>query len=163
MYTQVTASQIQNLIDSQTFAQLKAIKNKNVKAVQLTAEVVEKILAEGGYQTVVLDDAGQALLETTNKKIAANDWLVTNMLAGYDNSYVVGAAKFPTLYEATAEEGVYAPISGERTVYRVAENIEFEAPWGGAMKIRSGGVVVPDGDKFYGINPEEFESTYSVV
>lgn len=38
MYTQVTASQIQDSINSKTFAQMKAIKNKNVKAVQLTTQ-----------------------------------------------------------------------------------------------------------------------------
>ena len=43
------------------------------------------------------------------------------------------------------------------------QNLEFKAPWGESMKIRGEGVIVPDGENFYGINPEEFKATHSEV
>lgn len=165
MYTQVNVSQINQMINDGVLVPLQAIKDKNVRAIELTQEVVNHMIANGGYQTVVLDEKGRASVETTNKKLNAGDWLVTNQIATHDNSYVVSSEKFFKLYEKTNTPDVYKPISGVRTAYKIPQdmNLEFEAPWGGMMKIRSGGVLVADGDKFYGINPEEFVATYSIV
>ena len=162
MYTKTTPQGIRQMIASGALKEMKAIKDKNVRAIQLSESVAAQ-MKESGYQTVAIDDDGSLLVETTNKKIATGDWILTNQIEGHNNSYVISGAKFPTLYEATPEADIYKPISGVRAVYETSQNFEFEAPWGGDMKIRSGGVLVADGDKFYGINPEEFKATYSVA
>jgi hypothetical protein len=163
-YTQVDPSSINEMIKDGTLQKMTVVKDIPVKAVELTQEVVDKMLADGGYKTVVIDDEGKPFVETTNKKINVGDFLVTNQIAGYDNSYVVPAAKFSKLYTSTDNKEIFNPVGEDRTVYMLPEgkNVVFEAPWGGDMKIRAGGVLVADGDKFYGINPEEFKATHSV-
>ena len=163
-YTKVDTAQIAEMIDNGTLTKMTVVKDVPVKAIELTQEVVDKMLAEGGYKTVVIDDEGKPFVETTNKKINVGDMLVTNQIAGYDNSYVVPAAKFVNLYTSTENKEVFNPVATDKTVYLIPEgsNLVFEAPWGGDMKIRANGVIVPDGEKFYGINPEEFKATHSV-
>jgi hypothetical protein len=163
-YTKVTNEQIAAMINDGTLTKMIAVKNIPVKAIKLTQEIVDKMLADGGYKTVVIDDEGKLFEETTNKKINVGDMLVTNQIAGYENSYVVPAAKFVNLYTPTENKEVFNPVATDKTVFLIPENtnLVFEAPWGGDMKIRAGGVIVPDGEKFYGINPEEFKATHSV-
>lgn len=164
-YTKLDTQQILEMIENRTFKKMIAVKDVPVKAILLTQDIVDKIFAEGGYKTVVIDDEGNPFTETTNNKINVADMLVTNQIAGYENSYIVGSEKFAKLYNATDNKEVFSPIGEERTVYMIPKgtNVSFEAPWGGEMKIRGGGVIVPDEEKFYGINPEEFKATYSEV
>lgn len=164
-YNKVDSDDINYLINNGTLKELIAIKDVQVKAIELTQPVVDKILAAGGYKTVVIDEQGNSFVETTNKKINVGDFLVTNQISGYDNSYVVPSAKFLTLYNKAEGQDNYMPLANERKVYLIPENLNlvFEAPWGGDMKIRASGVLVPDGDKFYGINPEEFKATHNIV
>jgi len=163
-YTQVTTTEIIDMINNGPLTKLTVVKDVPVKAVQLTQDVVDKMIANGGYQTIVVDDNGKSFVETTNKKLNVGDFFVTNQIEGQDNSYVVPAAKFVTLYTATEDKQIFNPIATDKTVYLIPEglNLSFEAPWGGEMKIRAGGVMVPDGEKFYGINPEEFKATHSI-
>jgi hypothetical protein len=165
-YTKVDAAKISELIQDGTLIKMTAVKNVPVKAIKLTQDVVDKMLAEGGYKTVVIDDEGKPFVETTNKKINIGDMLVTNQIAGYDNSYVISAEKFTKLYTAGDQPDIFNPAGEDRTVYAIPKglNLSFEAPWGGEMRIRAGGVIVPESEpgKFYGINPEEFKATHSV-
>lgn len=163
-YTKVDEKQISEMINNGSLTKMTVVKDVPIKAIELTQEIVDKMLAEGGYKTVVIDDEGKPFVETTNKKINVGDMLVTNQIAGYDNSYVVPAAKFINLYTTTENKEIFNPVATDKTVYLIPKetNLVFEAPWGGDMKIRSGGVIVPDGEKFYGINPEEFKATHSV-
>lgn len=163
-YTNVNIEQMNQLVKDGTLKPIVAVKDVAVKAVELTQEVVDKMLAGGGYQTVVIDDQGKPFVETTNKKINVGDFLVTNKIVGYENSYVVPAAKFATLYTSTEDKEVFNPVATDKNVFKIPKemNLVFEAPWGGEMKIRGGGVIVPDGEKFYGINPEEFNATHSI-
>ena len=163
-YNNVTPEGITKLINDGTLAKLTAVKDIPVKAVELTQTMVDDMLKSGGYQTVVVDDNGKQFIETTNKKLNVGDFLVTNQIEGQDNSYVVPAAKFAKLYTATENKEVFNPAGEDRIVFKLPldMNVEFEAPWGGAMKIRGGGVLVADGDKFYGINPEEFKATHRI-
>jgi hypothetical protein len=165
-YTKVTNEQIAAMINDGTLTKMIAVKNIPVKAIKLTQEIVDKMLADGGYKTVVIDDEGKPFLETTNKKINVGDMLVTNQIAGYDNSYVIPAAKFEKLYTVGDQPDTFNPAGEDRTVYSIPQglNLVFEAPWGGDMRIRAGGVIVPESEpgKFYGINPEEFKATHSV-
>ena len=46
----------------------------------------------------------------------------------------------------------------------IDENISFEAPWGEEMRIAAGGVLILNGAQdIYGIQAEEFASTYRVL
>lgn len=165
-YTQVNSTKIKEMIENKTLTKMTAVKNIPVKAIKLTQEIVDGMLAEGGYKTVVIDDEGKPFLETTNKKINVGDMFVTNQIAGYDNSYIIPAAKFEQLYTVGDKPNTFNPAGEDRTVYAIPQglNLVFEAPWGGDMRIRAGGVIVPESEpgKFYGINPEEFKATHSV-
>ena len=163
VYQAVTQDQLATMVHG--FNDLTAKKDVPVRALTLDQAQIDKINAEGGFKTVVIDENGNTMVETVNKSMLPGDHLVTNQIEGQDNSYIVTAAKFAKLYTATDDPAVFNPVGDSRTVFElpVGVNLEFEAPWGGMMKIRSGGVLVPDNEKFYGINPEEFRATYRVV
>lgn len=162
-FTKVSDEQINEMVQKGTLKEMTVVKDVPVKAVELTEKVVEEVLAQGGYKTVAIDKDGNLFPETTNKKINVGDFLVTNQIEGYENSYVVPAAKFANLYTPTENKEIFNPVATDKKVYLIPEgtNLEFEAKWG-PMFIRGGGVVVPDDEKFYGINPEELKATHSV-
>jgi HEAT repeats len=162
-YTSVSLEEMTAM--AKGFEAVVAKKDVPVKALCLGQAEIDGINAKGGFETVVVDENGKAMVETKNKAMQPGDWLVTNQIEGQNNSYIVPAAKFEKLYSASATPGVFNPVGDPKTVFVLPEgiNLEFEAPWGGAMKIRGGGVLVPDEGKFYGINPEEFKATYSEV
>lgn len=166
-YRFVTLDDVMSLIDAGVLANFTAVKNKEVVAEILTREKIDTILTRGGYETVCIDDDGFVYIETTNKNLKVGDYIVSNDIAGYDNSYIVPAAKFHQLYDAIDEiNGIYKPKGICREVYRLPHdmNLRFTAPWGSEMKIRSGGVLIfEEIDKVYGINQEEFEATYSII
>ena len=97
-YTQVNNEEINEMIKSKVLKKMTVVKDVPVKAVELNDEVVNKLLKEGGYKTVVVDNQGKIFVETTNKNINVGDYLVTNQIAGYENSYIIPATKFIKLY-----------------------------------------------------------------
>lgn len=164
-YIKVDEVQIAEMISNGTLAEMKAVKDTQVIAVELTQKSIDAMMLKGGYQTVVIDDNGKPFVETVNKNLKVGDFMVTNQIAGYNNSYVISAEKFATIYNPTENKSVFTPKPVEKTVYMIPKglNLVFMAPWGSEMKIRGGGVLVRDGEKFYGINPEEFKATHRVL
>ena len=129
--------------------------------------------------TTVYDVTTGSLIEEASVVANTGDILVgQEIMANLDltwfNSYVVSADKFKKLYKVSEEtwpsaaEKWYEPIPAPKLMYQVNENLAFPYPshWGqeGWFYLQAGGVLVPENDKeFYGINPYELASTYSLA
>ena len=125
-----------------------AMKTAAVRAEKVEpGTVVETILADGRVET---------------SKTAGPDggYRVTNPTG---EQYLVDTDKFEKLYVAGDEDGVFVPKPDPRKVLPLEMSVAFEAPWGEAMFIKEGGVLVHGGGKdVYGIQPDEFDQTYTI-
>lgn len=80
--------------------------------------------------------------------------------------YLIGTAKFESRYapeDGEAPQGYnrYRAVGGPVSCIPLTENVSFMAPWGTAMRIQAGGVLVNGGPgDVYGIQPGEFAATY---
>jgi hypothetical protein len=156
---------ITKMIEHNILQKKTAAKTALIQATNLSQNAVDKILQKGGFQSVIFTSSGDAEIETINSHINAGDWIVTQLIGGKENSYIVDADDFKELYSKTETPNMYKPRGEERKVYIIPEdmNIELEASWG-KMKIRGGGVILSNGKGgYYGINPEEFRATYSII
>ncbi len=129
---------------------------------QKTAQVkAERVGAGTEVVTLVQGEDGNLLHEATKKAGADGGYIVTNPTG---EQYLVDVKKFESVYQETEVAGVFAPVPDPRKVVPVEQNVSFEAPWGGAMRIQSGGVLVHGGlNDIYGINPKEYQETYSAL
>ncbi len=168
-FKEIDNEQIMTYIKAGILKEEQAVKDVPVKAIEITNEMLDEINKSGGYTTIVRSpENGELVKETTNKNLNVGDFLVTNQINGYDNSYVVSAEKFKKLYNPTEENNIFEPKEDIKKVYQVAENVKFEAPWGEKIDLYKGGYIVaenntPDNNQFYGINKEEFDATYSII
>ena len=152
-----TDESLKALIDSGVLEKVVVQKTKNVSA---RKGVV-------GEEVVTLVDGGE-LIETKNTVKNEGDMVVSNIIDGKANSYVVKAEKFEKLYSSTGENGPYKPVSGPIDVFILDRDVMIQRPdWGDSgsdMKLRKGAAIVAESNgKFYGINPAEFEATYTIV
>tara|TARA_B100000700_G_scaffold68939_1_gene76366 strand:+ start:39798 stop:40046 length:249 start_codon:yes stop_codon:yes gene_type:complete len=70
----------------------QAVKDVPVKAIEITNEILDEINKSGSYTTIVRSpENGELVKETTNKNLNIGDFLVTNQINGYNNSYFVSA------------------------------------------------------------------------
>ena len=123
---------------------------------QKTAQVKAEFVREGTKVETIM---ANGLHETTKTAGPDGGYRVT---AQTGEQYLVDKAKFERLYNETETPGVYAPVPDPRKVLPLDKNVVFEAPWGGPMYIRDGGVLVNGGPKdLYGIQPDEFKASYS--
>jgi len=116
--------------------------------------------------TLVENPAGGVLEETKNKASEVPSMVVTNMIDGQTNSWIVKKETFDKRYTADPnQDGKFLPVGAPvEGMFRTKENITFQAPWGSPINLAAGGVVVPDpSGGFYGINPKEFEATYDIL
>lgn len=124
---------------------------------QKTARVQAEFVPEGTALDTVMADGH---VETKNVAPEGGSMKVTNP-AG--EQYLISPAKFQARYTLT-ENGDYAPKSDPVPVLRLNEGVSFTAPWGEEMRIKAGGVLVNgSGSDIYGIQPEEFEATYTIL
>jgi hypothetical protein len=163
-YKKIDKTDFLRLIQEGLVEKLTAVKDKTVVAEILTESSINRIFEMGGYPTVCYDDEGNPFVETVNKNIRAGDYLVANVIDGRENCYVINSEKFESLYDNIEGTSVYRPKGELRTMYRLPMdmNVSFIATWGSEMKVRGGGVLIEEGDSFYGINPEEFKATYTI-
>lgn len=124
-----------------------------LKAAKVSAEFVE---AGTKVDTIMKDGH----VETTNTAPEGGAMKVTNPSG---EQYMVSPEKFASRY-ALDVDGNYAPIASPVQVKQLEENVAFKAPWGEEMRIKAGDVLVNGGPgDVYGIQPEEFAETYSIL
>lgn len=156
-----TTDEIKDLIASGTFTEIKAKKDVSVFA----------RLGKLGEECVTLAEEIEGLVETVNTVKKDGDFIVTNMIDGMQNSYIVSAEKFKELYTPVPEKnGEFKPKlkideSGrdDKTLYITDRDMQITAPWGSPMFLKAGAALMPDGEGFYGINPKLFKATYRVT
>lgn len=129
---------------------------------QKTAQVKAELVGAGTEViTLVQGEDGKLLHEATKTAGADGGYVVTNPTG---EQYLVDVKKFESVYQETDVAGIYAPVPDPRKVVPVEQNVSFEAPWGGPMRIQEGGVLVHGGpNDIYGINPKEYKETYSPI
>ena len=124
---------------------------------QKTARVKAEKVEPGTVVETVMADGH---VETTKTAGPDGGYRVTNPTG---EQYLVDTAKFDSVYEVVGG-GVFAPKPDPRKVVDLDENVSFTAPWGMPMFIKEGGVLVYGGkDDIYGIQPDEYNKTYSAV
>ena len=120
---------------------------------------------KGKVNEEVITKMANGLEETKNvvkidEKTGEAGWIVTNPDG---EEYIIEDSTFKKKYEIDPENPEqYKPKGGPVHTAKIEEDIVFEAPWGGDMKIESGGsLVINAPDDIYGIQKAEFENTYA--
>ncbi|MGM9969237.1 MAG: hypothetical protein ACI35S_02455, partial [Anaeroplasma sp.] len=142
---------------------------EGIKSGKLTIEEVAKFARiharQGELGEEIVTIMANGLEETRNtvtldEKTGEPGWVVTNPDG---EEYIVSDSTFKKKYEIDPENPEqYKPKGGPVLSTQIDEDIEFEAPWGGAMDIEAGGSLILSGpDDIYGIQKEEFENTYA--
>ena len=129
-----------------------------------TSAVTAKVGTVGQYVRTVMQNGMEETVNciATDRETGHPDWIVTNPTG---ECYVVRDSVFRDKYIPDGETiGRFLskgkPVAG----VRIDENISFEAPWGEEMRIAAGGVLILNGAQdIYGIQAEEFASTYRVL
>lgn len=100
--------------------------------------------------------------ETKNTVKEEGDMVVRNPNG---EEYIIDAKTFAKKYEKDpSNPEQYRPKGGAQLFIPVREDIEFKAPWGEEMSIKSGGMLNISGREtgdIYGIQKEEFYQTYA--
>ena len=129
-----------------------------------------------GYVSARQASASEAIETFSNGKESQDvampgDWIVTNMSAdreiirdesGRENTYVIRAAKFPTLYdrdEGSTEFGTIYKSKSRVEAIHLTGGFEILAPWN-EMQRSADGYLLLAGAEVYGNARETFEATY---
>lgn len=111
--------------------------------------------------------------ETTNTA-RPGDFIVTNLsprgeplrdAAGELNTYVITAARFPDLYEATGEDGPLGPVyraKGVVSALPLPGGFDIVAPWG-ERQTGADGYLLMNGEEVYGAGTKAFEESYELI
>lgn len=110
----------------------------------------------------------------TRDTAAPGDWVVTTLTrrgrvlrkAGYANTYVVRAEKFPSLYDRSVGDNEFGAIyrpKGAGTIEALyfSAGYELAAPWGELQQSSDGYLLLNDAE-VYGNNRETFDATYKI-
>lgn len=142
---------------------------EGIESGELTIEEVAKFARirarQGTIGEEVITKMANGLEETRNvvkadEKTGEPGWVVTNPDG---EEYIVNDSTFKKKYELDPNnQEVYKPKGGPVLSTKIAEDLEFEAPWGEMMKIEAGGSLILGGaNDIYGIQKAEFENTYA--
>ena len=155
------------------------IKIKNIK------EYVNEGLANGAFELKAYQKTGKinarvgeigeeiftimsnGLKETKNTVTADENgnpgWVVTNLTG---EKYIIPDITFRKKYEKiVGTEDEYRPIWNPINAVKIDENLSFQAPWGEMQQLVAGGYLIfnKDTDDIYGVQEEEFISTYELI
>lgn len=101
--------------------------------------------------------------ETRNTVKAEGDMVAKNPNG---EEYIIDAKTFAKRYEVDpANPAQYRPKGGAQEFLFLKEDVQFTAPWGEEMDIKSGGVLNVTGREsgdIYGIQRKEFNQTYAM-
>jgi len=112
-----------------------------------TGEEITVITLDGTFETPEIAKEGQIVVMNPGGE-----------------KYLVDEEKFTKQYIETSTPGVFVSRGEQpaRQVMILDEDVKFLAPWGAEMNIKRGGALVYNGPgDIYGIQPDEFNSTYS--
>lgn len=125
--------------------------------------LVSAIIAKGGEYIETWTADG---LETTNTAIEG-DFIVKNLQTEWQEIYIVPASVFHKRYDYfyTTEYGaVYKPTGKIMATVYHGNDIQFYAPWGTLMQLKTGDYLVtsyPECNGIYRIASKEFFETYT--
>jgi len=130
------------------------VKSARIKARPgVLGEKISTVTASGLHET---DNT-----VTADEKTGAPAWVVT---APGGEEYIVSDSVFQSKYEPADDCGTYKPKGKPVTAGQTDEDISFTAPWGEIMNIKSGGYLIfSDMNDIYGVQKDEFESTYKKI
>lgn len=109
--------------------------------------------------------------EWTQNTAEPGDWIVTSLnpdrsvmrdSAGKENSYVIAAHRFDTLYERAPGECEFGAMFGAKSVVealRFSGGLDIAAPWGERQTMPDG-YLLRNGDEVYGNERWTFETAY---
>lgn len=124
---------------------------------QKTAEITAERVPEGFEVTTIMADGHT---ETKNVAGPGGAFLATNPGG---EQYLIKPDKLERLYDLMPS-GRYRPKPEMISFLATPVDVTFKAPWGEVMNIKAGGALVNrGGDDIYGIQPKEFNDTYSVI
>jgi hypothetical protein len=126
-----------------------------------------------GYVAARPAHEGEVVVTRSETRNTAHtgDWVVTNLspqrqplldAQGRLDTYVITAAKFPGLYEATGERGEHGAVHRAKGVVdavRLPGGLDIAAPWGERQQVPSGYLIL-NGQEVYGSSAEAFRATY---
>ena len=128
---------------------------------QKASAIRARPVAEGTRIETVMKDGHKETGQTVKD---AGSFLITNPGG---EEYAISGDKFRSRYEAVpGEPESFRPLFAPVEFVPVKENVSFTASWGEEMFIKAGGVVVKETGaegKFYGIQKDEFASTYGLT
>jgi hypothetical protein len=110
----------------------------------------------------------------TNNSASPGDWIATNLgpdhevirdKSGHENSYVIKAEIFPTLYDSIAGKNEFGDFFKAKNlvdaVY-LSGGFDILAPWG-QKETADVGYLLLSGHEVYGNNASTFDATYEIV
>ena len=157
--TKLERADFYKVADSIGVTPLKARKIGYVAARR--AEQAEQILTESDGK------------ETTNSA-RPGDWIVTNLSpnhevvrdkSGRENTYVIKAESFPSLYDSVAGANEFGQFFFAKNLVEavyLSGGFDILAPWG-QKQIADVGYLLSSGHDVYGNNASTFDATYEVV
>jgi len=121
------------------------------------ARIFAEFVPAGKKVDTILKDGHR---ETTKTAGPEGGYKVTNPDG---EQYLVDPQKFTDRYETTGNAGEYRPKLNPVRAVQIDKDVSFTAPWGEEMRIKAGGWLVKTKDgEIYGIQPDEFGSTYKL-
>lgn len=134
------------------------ISQRNQKE-NLTARVAARPGMVGEEITTVMVEGHT---ETKNAVKAAGDMVVKTRLG---EQHIINAKTFAKRCEVDpSNPKQYRPKGGAQESIKISQDIEFKAPWGEYMTLKSSGFLSISGREtsdIYGIQQKEFNHTYS--
>jgi hypothetical protein len=112
--------------------------------------------------TLIDHSSSGALVEEKHVVDSDQDYyILSSTISNKKTESIISASNFNRLYHPTITAGTYELRQNEpKEMFEVNEDISFLNSFGKTFNLRKTGVLVPDGDGFYGINPDELLATY---
>ena len=117
--------------------------------------------SDGGIETINTAKKGDVILTK-----ADHDGKAIIDVHGHDNTWIISRNKFEWKYDTKHPlyENAYKPKDCEQQFIRVTEDIKFDAPWGRAQDLKSGGYLnISCLADIYGISEKDFNDTYNII
>lgn len=140
---------------------IRVVRNKLVTARraiggEIFIRLIESPSGELRRETVAApkDSVGFIVTYSIEGQLSSQFELEADFLANYDPA---------TTGERSTDSGAFIPRHARRTMYVADRPLRFLTTAGDACELQAGGVLIPTGDGFVGMNPKTFAATHSIV